>query len=548
MAINNPLIPGDPFSYDLKWIIRKLKEHSVSIQQIIESIPDEDAIKSFILQMIDSGEINTEVLKSIGVFNVKDYGAVGDQLTDDYQAIMDTYTAAAEINGVMYFPEGTYMIGQGLVFPLPIHVCMIGTIYYPLTGAAVTLGEPGETYNYPTQNWRIQGISAINTGSVGLHMINTNSGKITLEFIDLFETGVICEGDGGGFQNNNILISTISSCANSLVLTSKNVGWCNDNLFIGGRFFVPFSHTYPSVAITLTSSQSFYCNNNVFIKPNVENNTVGVLLDYAKRNTIYKMRTEGATKAFEINNESQMNEISIGFGDLGSVVRSPINDLRESRYISNIQRKTVSTFNFDNFINNSACNSGNGSVKDIYAPGSPMTDYNYELKYTLGTEGIVLSASRSVFAEFDIRKQEGNYVMIRPVFKADTIRGFVTFYDENGASIAADPPQFENQGWTPQTISGDTAFRTGANPDPEGFVVGIPANTVRMRAGIQTTGSTEMIGMTIETTAQASIRTHLPILPTIPTVNGNKVGQMAFGTNGQFWVWDGSSWKTVTTA
>ena len=28
MAINNPYVPGDPFSYDLKWLVKKIKEHS----------------------------------------------------------------------------------------------------------------------------------------------------------------------------------------------------------------------------------------------------------------------------------------------------------------------------------------------------------------------------------------------------------------------------------------------------------------------------------------------------------------------------------------
>ena len=40
MAINNPLIPGDPFSYDLKWIVDKLKEAIALYQPLNEKFDD----------------------------------------------------------------------------------------------------------------------------------------------------------------------------------------------------------------------------------------------------------------------------------------------------------------------------------------------------------------------------------------------------------------------------------------------------------------------------------------------------------------------------
>jgi polygalacturonase len=47
----------------------------------------------------------------IGWFNVKDYGAVGNGTTDDNVAIAAAITAASAVNGVVYFPTGTYGIG-----------------------------------------------------------------------------------------------------------------------------------------------------------------------------------------------------------------------------------------------------------------------------------------------------------------------------------------------------------------------------------------------------------------------------------------------------
>ena len=56
----------------------------------------------------------TEVLEPVGeaCFNVKDYGAVGDGKTDDGNAIQAAAQAAQTARGVLYFPEGTYLVGK----------------------------------------------------------------------------------------------------------------------------------------------------------------------------------------------------------------------------------------------------------------------------------------------------------------------------------------------------------------------------------------------------------------------------------------------------
>lgn len=48
------------------------------------------------------------------VINVKDYGATGDGTTDDSRAILDALHALPINNGVLYFPPGVYIHGDGL--------------------------------------------------------------------------------------------------------------------------------------------------------------------------------------------------------------------------------------------------------------------------------------------------------------------------------------------------------------------------------------------------------------------------------------------------
>jgi plasmin and fibronectin-binding protein A len=62
------------------------------------------------------GDSNTALEKGteISALNVKDYGAVGDGVNDDRQAIQDTIDAAAKGlgGGKVYFPEGTYLVKE----------------------------------------------------------------------------------------------------------------------------------------------------------------------------------------------------------------------------------------------------------------------------------------------------------------------------------------------------------------------------------------------------------------------------------------------------
>lgn len=49
-----------------------------------------------------------------GVFNVKDYGAIGDGITDDTVAIQTALTACCAAHGKLFFPKGTYLITSTL--------------------------------------------------------------------------------------------------------------------------------------------------------------------------------------------------------------------------------------------------------------------------------------------------------------------------------------------------------------------------------------------------------------------------------------------------
>jgi len=51
-------------------------------------------------------------IESVSVFNVKDFGAKGDGVTNDTEAIQRAIDAARTVGGIVYFPSGTYMVDR----------------------------------------------------------------------------------------------------------------------------------------------------------------------------------------------------------------------------------------------------------------------------------------------------------------------------------------------------------------------------------------------------------------------------------------------------
>ncbi len=67
-------------------------------------------------------------------FNVKDYGAVGNGIADDYAAIMATQAAAGD-RGAIFFPPGTYGVSQSLIYRCSFSASNRGlAIIQPLAG------------------------------------------------------------------------------------------------------------------------------------------------------------------------------------------------------------------------------------------------------------------------------------------------------------------------------------------------------------------------------------------------------------------------------
>jgi hypothetical protein len=50
------------------------------------------------------------------IFNIRDYGAVGDGTTDDTVAVLEAISKCMVNGGVLYIPSGTFVIRSSLIF------------------------------------------------------------------------------------------------------------------------------------------------------------------------------------------------------------------------------------------------------------------------------------------------------------------------------------------------------------------------------------------------------------------------------------------------
>ena len=79
-----------------------------------------------VLAKVDSTDYRTQWVNQTGlVYNVKDFGALGDGVADDTTALQTAINAAGVNGGVVFLPVGTYLVGP---LTLPSFVLIKGAV------------------------------------------------------------------------------------------------------------------------------------------------------------------------------------------------------------------------------------------------------------------------------------------------------------------------------------------------------------------------------------------------------------------------------------
>lgn len=210
--------------------------------------------------------------------SVKSYGAVGDGTADDTSAIASAI-AALQDGDTLYFPATVngYVTTSPLTIPRFANVIMDATIWYKGTAndTCLTIGDAAGDVNARTLKLSVRRNTTSNwlsESSIGIKLVNLNQCDVQIVHATDFTIGVQLIGDGRGFAYNNIRLQRINNNKIGLDLTSTTGGWCNENLFLGGRFAVDsnVNLTLSRYGVRMNSAGLEYCNNNVFQKPSFE--------------------------------------------------------------------------------------------------------------------------------------------------------------------------------------------------------------------------------------------------------------------------------------
>lgn len=192
-----------------------------------------------------------------GVYNVRSFGAVGDGVTDDTDAVRAAFEAASArrvlASGVGYRPGGTVVIPRGVYHLASLDTPIVascnvdgsqGQLRVPAAydDVALLVGheESGKILHgaevvCPDVVKNFGDVTSMVAGSVGVRVQNLYTSRVKCGRIWCFETGLHVTGLGIGSAYNEVSLGYILYCKIGLMLKPLTGGWANSNTFISGE-------------------------------------------------------------------------------------------------------------------------------------------------------------------------------------------------------------------------------------------------------------------------------------------------------------------------
>ena len=520
------------------------------------------------IDIIACGNSYANLIYSDNSVNVLQLGAYGDNANDDYNVINYAAQVAYIIGYNLVFPKvaNGYLSETPIVIENAVNIEMNSPIIYNGIGTALTVGKAGTAWMNKKVKLMVSSDSTTyQTGSIGLRLLNFNTCDIEIPLANNFETGILCEGNNAGFGYNTVLLGLIENAVNLLKLyAGESSGWCNENVFIGGRFVTFSDSAYKGSNIGVTfdaaSGNTHAPNANLFIKPSLEGLDICVNVLNGSYNKFILARTEAATTALVTNNGCVFNTLEVSYGvSLATLAESITNSVIDQKEMKpDLFNKLVFdsgfipsySFSNDNYL---SCgkdlgyiSSANGTIGQVYK-GVKHNDY---ISFPTAARHIGVFIDTSITKEF--------YVIADIVNSSSGYRPALVLFDSSDNVITdADavkglsnrPFSFSAAG---SAISGVGCYTIGSNIS-DGAYFQVPSNCVKAFVLIKSV-TDGLRGFKIYAKRYAKSASVLgnkvqPGLSAIPTCEGF-TGDFCFNSGSSSsvlgWRYNGSSWDAVS--
>lgn len=278
-------------------------------------------------EIVKNVEIARET-EAVGRYHVDDYGAIGDNTTDDTTAIQSAANAAAALTngtGVVEFSRGkTYRVTSALTFKSNVlgHGATIS--YDASDGAeAVTLGDiAAQITNLRCEMPYIVKAAmdwdSADSDTTGLRIVNLVRSELHVYSVNNFTTGILRDSTGViTSSSNNIHLTSIGEAKFGIKIVAAAGSATNQDQWIGGRVWNVVA-ALPADGVKLTVGTGVgSVNAHTFFGTDLEGNlTAGgknILCESSNRNLFLCCRFEGTNRLITFDGSVE-NQIVGGTG------------------------------------------------------------------------------------------------------------------------------------------------------------------------------------------------------------------------------------------
>lgn len=221
--------------------------------------------------------------------------------------------------GPFTIPAGDWLLTEPLVIGPEVSLRIVdhtSRIIYSGTGAALTVTAPQDSECWLPAVVRPSGSRWWEDAAeaTGVQILNTRDAVIHAGRISGFHVGLDVVGDGTGTVYNTVHLGRIVDNRVGLRWHRVNEGWCNSNLYLGGRIALTSSAPAQAEGTRMILSTSNSNNGNTMVGTSVEGGTVELTAEVRGWwNTFMGLRWE-ASPGLWFPSGSGNNTLLTGYG------------------------------------------------------------------------------------------------------------------------------------------------------------------------------------------------------------------------------------------